>query len=899
MTRNQRRPTQSSPGPWRRLLPLLTLVTALATAGGTTFAFWATSASGSAQSEAQTLNAPGALSVSGPTGTTLSLSWSNSLNLPTSGGSPDGYDVFRSTTSGSQGSEVTSGGCASPVTQTAGTTSCTNSGLVPGTTYYYEVEAVYDSWVSSADSQQSGPTPKETPSISTSTSMGHIMVGGSLYDQAMISGGYDPTGSLTWKVYASTDTSCTSPLFSYSYTQPVSGDSTYAGGSAGSVTPTSPGSYIWGFSYSGDGSNNSVGGCGGTNEAFTVTQATPSISTTAGSSVSVGNSVSDTATLAQGYNETGTITYTLYGPSPTASCSGDEVQAVTNNSVNGNGSYLSPSITPPEAGTYWWIASYGGDTNNTSAADTCGSESTSVTKVTPTITTTTSTASLTVGGSLNDQAMFSGGYDATGTLTWHIYASSNSSCSSPLFSYGSSVTVSGNKGYSSPTSFTTTEAGAYMWGVSYNGDVNNNAVSVCGGSSETFTVNLKLSPPTLTSATVGASYSQTVTASGGTSPYSYSISSGNLPAGLSLGASTGTISGTPTAGSSFSFTVSAQDSASPKNTGSQAYTLTVNAPTITLSPSTLPNGIVGTAYSQTITASGGTSPYTFSVISGSLSGSGLTLSSGGVLSGTPTTAGTYSFTIQAKDSSTGTGPYTGSQAYTLTEVGNHLAFTTSTTSPVDGAASTTPNLGPITVELLNGSNVPIDAGTGGVTVTLASSGGGTGVFGASQFDATTETTVTVANGSSTSAPFYYGNNTVGAPTITASASGYTSATQQETITTAPAGLSLTSITDSGGTITCLAPSGDTTSCSGSMAQNGSFTAEVDFVNSSSSPVVYSTTQSSTITVDVTHGSGGGTVTIAAGASTSSTTFTANASGASTTTVKVTFGPYTINISATA
>lgn len=81
---------------------------------------------------------------------------------------------------------------------------------------------------------------------------------------------------------------------------------------------------------------------------------------------------------------------------------------------------------------------------------------------------------------------------------------------------------------------------------------------------------------------------------------------------------------------------------------------------ITLSPATLPNGTVGTAYSQTITASGGTAPYTFSVIAGSLP-PGLALAVGGVLSGTPTTAGSFTFTVRATDSA---GCF-GSQVYTI------------------------------------------------------------------------------------------------------------------------------------------------------------------------------------------------------------------------------------------
>ncbi len=83
-------------------------------------------------------------------------------------------------------------------------------------------------------------------------------------------------------------------------------------------------------------------------------------------------------------------------------------------------------------------------------------------------------------------------------------------------------------------------------------------------------------------------------------------------------------------------------------------------PTITVNPATLPNGFVGAAYNQTISATGGTAPYTFAVTTGTLPG-GLTLAGGGALTGTPTTVGTFNFTVTATDN-TGC---TGTRAYTV------------------------------------------------------------------------------------------------------------------------------------------------------------------------------------------------------------------------------------------
>ena len=92
-----------------------------------------------------------------------------------------------------------------------------------------------------------------------------------------------------------------------------------------------------------------------------------------------------------------------------------------------------------------------------------------------------------------------------------------------------------------------------------------------------------------------------------------------------------------------------------------AFPLTVGA-VITINPSTVPNGAVSVAYNQALTAMGGTSPYAFGVISGTLP-PGLSLSSSGALSGTPTNGGNFNFTVRATDSSATHD--TGNRAYSL------------------------------------------------------------------------------------------------------------------------------------------------------------------------------------------------------------------------------------------
>lgn len=111
-----------------------------------------------------------------------------------------------------------------------------------------------------------------------------------------------------------------------------------------------------------------------------------------------------------------------------------------------------------------------------------------------------------------------------------------------------------------------------------------------------------------------------------------------------------------------------------------AYRCTTNA--VGIGPSTLAGGTVGTGYSQTLSATGGTSPYTWTVSAGSLP-AGLGLSSGGVISGTPTAAGTSTFTVRAADSATAAATRT----YSITVVAPPAPGAFAKTAPVSNATS--------------------------------------------------------------------------------------------------------------------------------------------------------------------------------------------------------------------
>jgi hypothetical protein len=187
------------------------------------------------------------------------------------------------------------------------------------------------------------------------------------------------------------------------------------------------------------------------------------------------------------------------------------------------------------------------------------------------------------------------------------------------------------------------------------------------------------STPAITSSlsangTAGTPFSYTITASN--SPTSYNAT--GLPSGLSVNTSTGVISGTPTAAGSSSVTISATNS---YGTGSATLTLTVAAasqpPVITSSLSA--SGIEGSAFSYQITASNSPTSYNATGLPSGLSVS----TSSGLISGTPTAAGSSSVTISATNSSG-----TGSATLTLTvSAAASAQCTTSSSSGICGGYS--------------------------------------------------------------------------------------------------------------------------------------------------------------------------------------------------------------------
>lgn len=151
----------------------------------------------------------------------------------------------------------------------------------------------------------------------------------------------------------------------------------------------------------------------------------------------------------------------------------------------------------------------------------------------------------------------------------------------------------------------------------------------------------------------------------------------------------------------------------PGQNVSNSVTFTIAAAAITITTDTLARGVAGSTYSQPLAATGGTAPYTWSIIDGALPAA-LTLSPGGVISGTPTAAGTSRFTVQVRDSVGATA----AKSFVLTVDPAALAITTA--SPLPSGFVSVPYAATITA---SGGQTPYAfSGSAPAGLTLASNG---------------------------------------------------------------------------------------------------------------------------------------------------------------------------------
>ncbi len=247
------------------------------------------------------------------------------------------------------------------------------------------------------------------------------------------------------------------------------------------------GTYQWVVSYSGDANNSPAISAQGGSEPVAVDPASPSLGTTANpSSVTLtggATTLKDSATLAGGYHETGTLTFRLYAPD------GTTVVDTETMAVSGDGTYTTPvGYTLPTSGAvtgmYQWVVSYSGDGSNNPTTRVMGDEPVAIDTARPTLSTSANPSSVTltsaVATTLKDSAMLSGGYNATGSITFTLYALDGTVVDREI------VSVHGDGTYITPNGYTltasATASGTYQWVATYSGDANNDGVASAPGS---------------------------------------------------------------------------------------------------------------------------------------------------------------------------------------------------------------------------------------------------------------------------------------------------------------------------------------------------------------------------------------------------------------------------------
>jgi len=231
----------------------------------------------------------------------------------------------------------------------------------------------------------------------------------------------------------------------------------------------------------------------------------------------------------------------------------------------------------------------------------------------------------------------------------------------------------------------------------------------CGGDSGPNPGGLAITTSSLPDGAVNQGYSASLTAAGGTPPYTWSVSPA-LPANLALDPATGAITGTPTAQGTTTHTFSLRDSSVPAQTVQQTLNVTIVPPAgvLTITTTSLPNGTVGQPYSRPVQATGGSGALTWTISAGSLPANLNLDPNTGVISGTPTAAGTSSFTIRAADA----GGQSDTQVLSIT--------ITSTPPPPTPPDITTTSLPNGTVGQPYNQAVQVTGGTGVLTWTIIS-----------------------------------------------------------------------------------------------------------------------------------------------------------------------------------
>jgi hypothetical protein len=353
--------------------------------------------------------------------------------------------------------------------------------------------------------------------ISTSATAS-VVVGNSISDTATLTNANSPTGFAVFKVYS--DSGCTALVTTINGSNWTGSNGTYT--STATYQNPAVGTYYWIASYAGDQNNSAAtGACGDAGETSEVTKASPSITTSANESVTVGTDIHDTATLSGAVQTNGsvggTVQFKVYGPFTGAdpsqdACTSNTLASTIDGSAlsgpDGSGNFTSTATyTPSAVGRYRWTASYSGDAKNNAVAETAciaPGELDTVVKASPSIT-TSANETVTVGADIHDTATLSGAVQTNGsvggTIEFKVYGPftdatpGDDACTAgTLLSTIAGSALSGpdaSGNFTSTATYSPTAVGRYRWTASYTGDAKNNAVAetACIAPGELDTVN--------------------------------------------------------------------------------------------------------------------------------------------------------------------------------------------------------------------------------------------------------------------------------------------------------------------------------------------------------------------------------------------------------------------------
>jgi len=525
--------------------------------------------------------------------------------------------------------------CTTPSSGSGGTINCSFPNLPPGNSSFilkghipsgtpsgtdYDNIATVSSSTPDPSSENNSALASTTavaaaPTLTTNVSSSAITIGSSVTDRATLAGGLNATGTITFYVYGPDDALCGGNV-GFSSVQNVNGDGVYT---SDPFTPTATGTYRFVAVYTGDFQNKAVAtACGDANESVVVSKRTSSMVTQASAGTTLGNTISDSATLTAGGTPTGTITFTLFGPN-NAGCSGSPIFTSTV-PVNGSTTYNSASFKPVTPGTYNWIASYSGDGNTDSFTGVCGAanESVTVTKGTTTTAVTSSVNPSVFGQTVSFTATVSTSPAGAGTVTGTVQFSVDGNA------LGAPVAVSGGTAQISTSALT---VGSHTITATYSGDSNFNGSggTLAGGQ----TVNKANTTTAVTSSVNPSAFGQNVTFTATISP---------------VAPGTGTVTGTVqffVDGNALGSPVAVSNGIAQFNTS----TLTAGNHTVTATYSGDANfnGSTGTlSGGQTVVKANPTLTGSVSPTSGSV---GTPFTDSAVLSGTTNATGTITFTV--------------------------------------------------------------------------------------------------------------------------------------------------------------------------------------------------------------------------------------------------------------